>query len=143
MSAVNLYFYVEDLNLTAAQRGTVLDQLKLIGLRDTDRQPKNRNHWRVRLDQKACIFEGWFDDALLSAVGMRNRLAGIFGVSNTSVSYATTNTAFGPAVTFTYSSQVRMRMGVFGGPAASYLQSRDAARAFVKANALAWDGPQV
>lgn len=132
MTDVNLYFFIEDLGLTAAQRNTLVNQLKALGQRNLDLQPKNRNHWAIRSDNKAIIFEAWWDDAILTAVAIRNRLASIFGVSNTSITYATTNTVYGPYVDYSYQSTPRLRFGVFGGVAATYEQSHDAASAYLE-----------
>lgn len=136
---VNLYFYIEALNLTAAQRQTLVDQLKLIGRRDQDGNPKNRNHWRVRTDNLAVIFEAWFDEDHLTAVALRNRLAAIFGVSQASITYAVTSTAYGPVVTYTYNASARLRVGVFGGVNASYQESQAQARAYLAANGASWE----
>lgn len=135
---VNLYFYIEALNLTAGQRDTLVEQLKLIGRRDQDGNPKNRNHWRVRPDNLAVIFEAWFDEDHLTAVALRNRLAAIFGVAQASITYATNQTAYGPLVTYTYNSTARLRVGVFGGVSASYAESRAACLAYLAANAGTW-----
>lgn len=136
---VNLYFYIESLNLTPAQRGTLVDQLKLIGRRDTDANPKNRNHWRVRTDGLAVIFEAWWDDGHLTAAALRNRLAAIFGVAQTSITYATNQTAYGPLVTYTYNASARLRVGVFGGVGATYEESWAACLAYLAANVGAWE----
>ncbi len=136
---VNLYFYIEALNMTAAQRQTLVEQLKLIGRRDADPNPKNRNHWRVRTDNLAVIFEAWFDEDHLTAVSLRNRLAAIYGVAQASITYATNQTAYGPVVTYTYNSTARLRVGVFGGTSASYAESQAQARAFLAANAGSWE----
>lgn len=139
MVDVNLYFYIENLNLTAGQKQTLVDQLRAIGRRDADANPHNHNHWRVRLDGDAVIFEGWFDDANLTAVGVRNRLAAIFSVAQTAITYTTTQTAYGPVVTYTYNAQQKLRCGVFGGLAATWAQSHAAVLAFLAANAAAWE----
>lgn len=139
MADVNLYFYVENLGLAQAQKDTLVAELKTIGKRDSDNNPRYRNHWRVRLDNEAVIFEGVFDDANLSAVGVRNRLAAIFGVANTSITYATTQTAFGPTVVYTYNAIARLRVGVFGGLTATYQESQAQVLAYLAANMAAWD----
>lgn len=138
MTDANLYFYIESLALTLTQKDTLVTQIKAWGQRNNDGNPRFRNHWRVRSDNNAVIFEGVFDDANLTAVNVRARLATILGVSNASITYATTQTAYGPVVTFTYSSTARLRVGVFGGVSASYKESQDAVRQFIADNAAAW-----
>jgi len=52
-----LYWYVERINLTNAQWDTLVDGLKALAPNVTRSQPADRNHWRVRLDGNAAIFE--------------------------------------------------------------------------------------
>jgi hypothetical protein len=139
MADVNLYFYIENLALTSAQRDTLVDQLKAFGQRNADGNPRYRNHWRIRLDTQAVIFEAVWDDTQLTATAMRNRLAAIFGVANTSITYSTTQTVYGPVVTYAYSASATLRMGVFGGLTATYLDSQVAALQFLKDNSAAWE----
>jgi hypothetical protein len=136
------YMYIEVLSMTAQQRQTLVDALRAWGVRNDSQYPHERNHWRVRPDGLAVIFEAVFDNSLMTAVAMRNRLAQLFGVAQASVTYATTQTAYGPVVTFTYNAIARLRMGVFGGVDATYADSWAAAQAFLQANAAAWGDTQ-
>jgi hypothetical protein len=140
MTSVNLYFYVEALSLTTPQLNTLVAQLQALGQRNADTNPRMRNHWRTRLDGQAVIFEAWWDDSHLTALAMRNRLAAIFGVANTNITYATSQTAFGPLVTYTYASVDRLRVGVFAGPTATYQDSQAAALDYLSDNAATWEG---
>ena len=140
MTDVNLYFYVENLALTAPQQTNLVAQLQAFGQRNIDFNPRMRNHWRTRPDGQAVIFEAWWDDSQLTAVAMRNRLAAIFGVSNSSITYATTQTAYGPVVTYTYASVARLRLGVFAGVSATYQDSQAAALHYLADNAATWEG---
>jgi len=139
MTDVNLYFYIENLALTPAQVNTLVAQLKALGQRNDDAIPRFRNHWRIRPDNQAAIFEGVFDSSDLTSLKARNRLAAIFGVSQTTITYATTTTAYGPLVTFTYDSVAQLRLGVFAGVAAAYADSQAAVRQFLSNNAAAWE----
>jgi hypothetical protein len=136
---VNLYFYIESLALTAPQVNTLVTQLKALGQANNHITPRFRNHWRIRPDNQAAIFEGIFDDQDLTAIRVRNRLAAIFSVSQASITYATNQTAYGPLVTFTYSSVARLRVGVFAGPTATYKESQSAVTAYLKDNSAAWN----
>ena len=136
---VELYFYIENLALTAPQLNTLVTQLKALGQRNADPCPRYRNHWRIRPDNQAAIFEAVWDDADLTALNVRNRLAAIFSVSQASVTYATQSTAYGPLLTFTYSAVDRLRLGVFAGPAATYQQSQDEAKHFLADYAAGWE----
>jgi hypothetical protein len=135
---VNLYFYIENLAMTPAQVSILVTQLKALGQRNDDDIPRFRNHWRIRPDNQAAIFEGVFDSSDLTSLKARNRLAAIFGVTQVSVTYTTGSTAYGPLVTFTYNDTDQLRLGVFAGVAATYADSQSAVRQFLSDNAAAW-----
>jgi len=132
------YFYIEVLSLTAGQKTTLVDQLQQMGLKNNSLYPHERNHWRTRPDNNAVIFEAVFDDTLLTAESIKTRLVNIFNVPSNQVTFTTTQTAYGPVVTYTYSNVQRLRLGIFGGLSATLQQSRDAVLAFLAANGAAW-----
>jgi len=66
------YFAVEDLNLSDAQRDTLVEVLKKLGP-DTHPQPACLNHWRTRLDGDAAIFEALFDGDMLTVDAFKDR----------------------------------------------------------------------
>jgi hypothetical protein len=138
MASVNLYFYVEDLALTVQQRNTIVTNLKAWGDRNADGNPKERNHWRIRPNGKAAIFEMWVDDGDLTVLFFRQALATIFGVALATITGSAATNAYGSLATFTYASVARFRMGVFGGVSATYAQSQAAVTAFLAANAAEW-----
>lgn len=80
MANKRLYFGLEDLNLNASQRQTLVEGLQALGVFNNDNNPGFRNHWRIRLDNRAIIFEAWFDEDTLTISAIKNRLATIFGV---------------------------------------------------------------
>jgi hypothetical protein len=135
------YFYIEDLGMTADQRQTLVDTLKAWGLRNTSPKPKERNHWRVRGDALALIFEAVFDADNLTAAWVQAKLAQIFGVPVGNITYTTTSTAYGPLITFKYNSVNKLRLGIFAGLAATWEQSRAAAFQLVHDNISAWSVP--
>jgi hypothetical protein len=139
MASVNLYFYIEDLALTVAQRNTIIANLQAWGDRNSDGNPKNRNHWRIRPDGQAAIFEMWVNDGNLTLPFFRQQLATIFGVALATVTASTTTNAYGSLATFTYNSAARLRLGVFGGVSATYEQSQAACLSFLAANAAGWE----
>lgn len=139
MADVNLYFYLENVALTAGQRDTLIGQMKTWGKRDQDPNPKNRNHWRVRPDGQAVIFEAWIDESRLTVLSLRGWLADLYGVDIAEISSSTANTAFGQVVSITYNTFLRLRVGVFGGVAAAYAASQAAARAYLNANTAVWE----
>jgi hypothetical protein len=105
---------------------------------NTHPNPCMRNHWRVRLDNQAVIFEANFNDEDWTVATIRQRLANIFGVNVTLVTANTTTTAYGPVVTISYSGTARLRMIAFGGLLATWAQSHDLVLAYLAANKAAW-----
>lgn len=127
---------MEDLGLTAAQRQTLVDALKQVG----DNQsvyPNFRNHWRVRLDNKAVIFEGKFNDSDWTVESVKNKLANIFGVDPATVGDSTQPTQYGPVVTYSYGGD-KMRLVAFGGLLASWTDSWEKVKLFLSNNKAGW-----
>ncbi len=135
------YFYVEVLSLTTQQKQTLVDALKLLGLRNQDEHPDERNHWRVRLDGNAVIFEAVFDSDHLTVAALRQRLADLFNVSVSSIVPTTSSNQYGDIVVLKYNNIDRLRVGIFGGRAGTYQQSHAAARLFLIDFKTAWDAP--
>lgn len=137
MTVRRMYFGVENIALTASQRDTLADGIKQLGA-NSDPNPAHRNHWRVRNDQEAVIFEGALDDANFTVAALRQRLATLFGVPLAQVTNTTSNPAAGTLLTMSYQATPRVRFLVFGGAAATYPESRAAAQAYLAANAASW-----
>lgn len=141
MTDIHLYLGLENLALTDPQKLLIVDQLKTLGQRNSG-LPHVRNHWRVRPDNDALIFEAVWDDANLTALQMRTWLAGIFGVALAQVTSNLTTPTFSvrqsQVLTFTYQSVARLRSVAFGGVSATREQSRIEALAYLTANAGAW-----
>ncbi len=133
------YFGVEALSLTAAQRAVLVAALKLLGRDNRAPQPSHRNHWRVRLDGQAVIFEANWNTDEWTVAGLGNRLATLFGVSPALVTFATAQTVYGPTATYTYSGTNRLRLIAFGGLLATWAESHDAVTAYLAANSAAWE----
>lgn len=131
------YFGIEALNLTAGQRATLVAALQGLGRNNAHPQPSHRNHWRIRPDNLAVIFEADFNDDEWTVAGLKARLAAIFGIDPALVTTAVAQTVYGPVVTFTRTSD-RLRLVAFGGLLATWAESRAAAVAYLKANAAAW-----
>jgi hypothetical protein len=134
------YFYIEDLGLTATQRQTLVDVLRAWGLRNDSPYPNLRNHWAIRPDGLAVIFEGSLDADKLTAVWFRAKLAEIFGVALLSITYSTLQTKYGPVVTFKYNTVNKLRMGIFGGLTATWEISHAAALLYLADYKDLWGG---
>ena len=132
------YFYIEDLGLTDNQRATLVDVLRAWGLRNLSEYPNERNHWAVRPDGLAVIFEAAFDSENLTVLWFRTKLAEIFGVSIDTITATTTNTIYGPVATFKYLSTNKLRMGIFGGITATWAESHTAVLQFLADNQDTW-----
>lgn len=134
------YFYIEVLSLTAQQKQTLVTALKSLGLRNLSIHPQERNHWRVRTDSNALIFEAVFNSDLLTVAALKTRLATLFGVSESLIIPTTSSNIYGEIVVFKYSNVDRLRVGVFGGRSAVYQASRAAAQRYlIDFNSL-WKG---
>lgn len=142
MANVHLYFGIENLNLTAPQKATFIEALQALGQNNSGDKPNEKNHWRVRIDNDAVIFEGLFNEDNLTIVAIKARLATIFGVAVGTISHSTSQHAtYGLIVTFIHSSQNKIRMVAFGHNGTAWTtiaQSRAAAQAYLAANAVAW-----
>jgi hypothetical protein len=140
----HLYFYLEDLALTIAQRNTLINAVRNYGEENASQFPHRRMQTRTRTDNKAMIFEAVFPDAglpgsPLSAAHFQQVLATIYNVPAASITFAVTSPSFGQLVTYTYNSTARLRFGVFGGVIATWQQSRLQAIAYLIANLAAWE----
>jgi hypothetical protein len=117
------YFYIENLGMNAQQKQTLIDAMKAWGLHNDTSNPRDRNHWRVRLDNEAVIFEAVFEADQLTVSNLRTHLAGVFGVNENLISFTTSQNQYGELVVFKYNNVDRLRVGVFGGRSAGYLES--------------------
>ena len=132
------YYGVEAINLSAQQRQTLVHGLKQLGRSDDHAQPAWRNHWRIRLDNLAVIFEGDFADESWTVESIKNRLANLFNVDADSIDAQVQQTAYGPLATFTR-GPATVRLVAFGGLLATWQESRAAALAYLAANREAWE----
>ncbi len=139
MSEWQGYFYIENLGLSAQQKQTLVDVLHAWGLRNVDPSPKKRNHWRVRLDNEAVIFEAVFEANNITVLWFRNKLAEIFSVPLANITATTTTTDYGPLSTFKYNTVNKLRMGIFASLNATWSESHDAVLQFISDNRSAWN----
>jgi hypothetical protein len=133
------YFYIEDLGMTDAQRNTLVNVLKAWGLRNNGPKPNERNHWRVRPDEKAIILEAVFDADNITVLWFRTKLAEIFSVPVANITATSTNTDYGPLATFKYLTVNKLRMGIFAGLSSTWTESWAAVLQFLADNKPAWD----
>jgi hypothetical protein len=138
----HLYIGIEALSLTAAQRNTLVSHLRSLGPQSGP-MPAKITHWRPRLDNLAAIFEAEFDADTVTPLAIRNRLAQIYGVAQSNITYATQQTAYGPVVTYRAANQDRLRLIAFGGVDATWAESHAAVTAYLAANRADWEPAEV
>lgn len=134
---MHLYVGIEDIGLTAPQRETLVEALKRLGPK-SDVQPARLCHWRLRTDGKAAIFEADFGENEITIAAVKRYLADVFGVDPATVSHTLQQTQYGPLVTFSRGGD-RLRLVQFGGAEPTWAESGDACRAYLAANAAAWE----
>ena len=156
MTLAHLYLGIENIALPDSHRNAIVKHLQRLGPASysmttddegnevelatySSERPSERCHWRIRLDGQAAIFEALFDTATVTPIAIRNALAAIFGLSNTSISYSTAQSAYGPTVTYRYNGVNYLRLIAFGGVGASWAESHAAALAYVADNLEKWE----
>lgn len=137
------YFYIEDLGLTLSQRQTIVDVLKAWGLRNDSIYPNLRNHWAIRPDGMAVIYEGSLDADKLTVLWFREKLADIFSVLVSKITATTVSTIYGPVATFKYLTVNKLRMGIFGGVSATWEESHEAALLYLSDYKDLWGGVEL
>jgi hypothetical protein len=131
------YYGIEDLGMTAAQRQTLITALKDLG-DNQSKYPNHRNHWRVRPDNQAVIFEGKFNDADWTVESIKNKLANIFNVDPATVGDSQQSTQYGPVVTYSRAGD-KLRLIAFGGLLASWKDSHDQVLTYLANNHDEWE----
>ena len=138
------YMGIENLNLNASQRQTLVAALRALGPQ-THPQPACLNHWCTSLDGQAAIFEALFNTDHLTVAAFKNRLAAIFDVDpetiTSSLQTHTWDSRPTPIVTFSRAGTDYLRFALFGGPDATWSQSGQEARAYIAVNLERWEPP--
>ena len=136
------YFAIEDLALNVAQRQTLIAELRSLGPASAP-QPAHLNHWRVSLDGSKAIFEAAFNEDALTVDAFKKRLGAIFGVSWVTIGHSIQQVTFvtrqTPVVTFSRTGTDYLRFALFGGPAATWEQSRVEVLGYLAANLAEWE----
>ncbi len=127
------YMLIEDLGLTANQRQTLFDYLKSLGDNEAP-MPAHRNHWRIRLDNKAMIYEAMFVEATLTIQNVKNKLAEIFNVDVNTINHSINN----GFVTFNRSGD-KLLMKLFAETISTREESRQECLAYLHENLIDWN----
>jgi hypothetical protein len=88
MTRRHIYFGIENLNLSAEQRGALVEVLRALGPAHSG-QPCRLCHWRTRLDNEAAIYEALFDEDTITVQAFKSRLGNIFDVSPSTIDHST------------------------------------------------------
>lgn len=140
------YLGIENINLNASQKETLVDELKALGP-TSDPQPAKLCHWRTRLDGDAAIFEALFNEDNLTVQKFKDRLGVIFDVDPDTIDHSTNIVSFDegstPIVVFSRSSTDYLRFALFGGISASWMESGDECRAYLKVNIDDWEEGEI
>lgn len=141
MSNIHVYFGIENIALTNTQRNQLVAAIQALGADNNSVQPAQRNHWRIRTDSNAAIFEALFDEDTITIASIKQFLATIFSIDVTLILHSTQQTVYGLLVTFNYLAVGRVRMISFGydGGWSTWQESNAAARQYLADNAEAWD----
>lgn len=141
MATLHVYFGIENIALTNPQRQTLVSGLQSLGQDNNSGNPAERNHWRLRTDNNAIIFEARFDEDTLTIAIIKARLAAIFAVNVSLISHSTQQSAYGLVVTYTYNSISRVRSVAFGynGNWPDRTTSGNAVRTYLVTNSAAWE----
>ena len=132
------YYGIENLNMTNAQRDTLVDALKQIG-DNQNPNPSRRNHRRIRLDGQAVIFEALWDDSDWTIDALKNRLGNVFGVDPATIDSSVNQTAYGPVVTLSRNAIDYIRLIAFGGLLATYPDSHALVLEYLFNNLAEWE----
>lgn len=140
MAIKHVYFGVENLALSAEQRGTLVSELQALGTANNSSQPAERNHWRIRPDDEAAIFEAKFDETNIDIAAIKQFLADIFSVAVGTIEHSAQAVSYGLVVTFSRLGTDYLQSIAFGYDAGwpAWEASRQATVAYLIANAVAW-----
>lgn len=137
------YVGFQDLNLTGQQRNTLWDAFRNLSPALVTGQPQHANQFRVSLDGSKAVCELLFADGVITIEAVKQRLANLFGVQVGNIGAAQISLEYGwshsPVWTFSYGGINYFRVVVFGGVGADWLQSRDAARDYIRRSSQDWE----
>jgi hypothetical protein len=140
------YIAVENLNLNPTQAATLWNVIKAKGEANDSIYPQFRNHWRLSLDNSKGIFEALFNQDNMTVDWFKEQLGIIFNVDPDAIDDALQNVTFvgriTPIVTFSQGPADYVRFAAFGGPSATWEQSRFEVLGYLSANRNEWAADQ-
>lgn len=144
MADIRLYWGIENVGLTDAQRDTLIEVLKGLGQANDSPYPNFRLQTRIRDDREAAIFEGVFDEDVLTIDQWKIWLGNIFGVDPETIDHSTSVTQYGRLVVFERpSGTARLRVIFFGGISPTWEESRVATVSYISDNIEDWEPGEI
>lgn len=131
------YFAVEDLALSDSQRKILWQFLQLLG-NNTSPYPNLVNHWKVRPDNRAVIFESMFKKDNITVDNIKSYLATIFDIDPGNIDHVVRDVGGNTVAVFSYGGTNYIRMAIFGSLSATWEESRLAVLSYITANSEDW-----
>ena len=142
------YFILEDIALTAEQRSAIFSETEAAG-DHVSPYPNYRCHLRKRLDDKAWLYEGDWDDFNPGALISRLATAGVLGQLRAQPSFTENGKEFEFQAQSSNQWIPVMRWIIFGmtdddlGIPWGWEESHDAILAYLSANLAEWEDAQI
>ncbi|GAF82574.1 unnamed protein product [marine sediment metagenome] len=146
MADIHTYFVVERKNIGSGNWAALVALFEAMGMQYS-KFPCFNNHDRTRLDGDAVIYESKFDTEEVSIAAFKQLLADEFGVDVADIGDVQDTADYAGIGTttwvFTYGGVDRFLIERFGGGEASWMQSGDEARGYLKLNSVEWEPEEV
>ncbi len=140
----HVYFVVERYNIGDSNWAALIALFEDMGTHDS-KMPAENSHWRTRLDGDAVIYESKFDTSEVSIAAFKQLLADEFGVDVADIGIDVGTAYYTQVGTttwmFNYSGQYRFYIERFGGGGATWEQSGDECRGYLKMWQDEWELP--
>jgi len=137
------YFGIENIALNDTQHGLLVEALRALGP-ESDSQPARLCHWITRLDGQAAIFEALFREDDISIAAFKDRLAAIFDINPDTIDHDLNTVSFSeggntPVAVFSRNGTDYLRMALFGGTDATWMESGDECRGYLALYRDLWE----
>lgn len=142
MTNAHIYFVAERQSISIGNWSALITLFEAMGTNDSP-MPAFNNHWRIRLDGDAVIYESKFDTSEVSLEAFKQLLADEFGVDVGDIESVISSADYAEIGTtvwqFKYNSVDRFKVERFGAGGATWQQSGDECRGYLAANRDEWD----
>lgn len=137
------YIGLENLNLNAAQRTQLYDEIRQLGP-SFNPSPAKLLHERLRLDGDAGIWEALFNENKLTVQAIKAWLANIFGIQPDDITVTTVTQSFAngetSVTTYSYGATNYVRSAPFNGLGCEWCTSGDECRGYFSLYQSEWEG---